>query len=241
MRGTMKKHIGLWAVTAGVLALPTLALASSGNANAARSVACSRATSSAERFICRKPDLAKAYAAIADSYATLRAKLDPATAAVLADDQKQFMAAGRKAYRHFSKKDRTAKMLVYLADRVEVLNAINPAAPEGFAGTWSRIGRRVDITPAEGGAFNVTVQAGEVFRGRWMCAAHGAGTVFNGVLTVKVADSPWVLLLDRQGQSLTVSAPGNPYAPHARPESDFCTKSNGSVSGRYLSATYSNH
>lgn len=213
---------------------------SAGAYGAGPSFSCTKAKSAAEKTICARPSLAALDVKIAQEYRALRAKLDPPSAAALADDQRWFVGA-RDAMAETPASMSPPDLDVVLKERAKFLGAIDSRPPEGFAGSWRNVAGGFDIEIKGDGTLSIEGNAAQPANGNWVCEYHGRGKAAGNLLEPATeemdADSKLVeadanasrLRLSREGALLkvkTTAAPGGDGNP-------FCGM-NGSFDGTYF-------
>lgn len=197
---------------------------------------CAKATSAAERAICKDDGMAASDAAIAVEYKKVQSALDPTAAAALAQDQRWFVQV-RDLIAEASDDVPPPDLGEELKDRLKLLRAINPHPAVDFVGSWHNVAGGFDITPGRNGKLKIAGNTAQPINGNWVCDFVGMAKASGGILIVKEehdeGDSQASSLrLTREGAALKVELVHAPSAPDATPP--YCGY-NGSFDGAYFS------
>ena len=199
----------------------TVAGAASAQPKSTASFDCRRAGTRAEKKICSSPALMKVDREIAERYAALRKKLDPASAKSLAADQRNFLQMRDTA--EFGRPDALTSAL---QSRSGFLNAINPGRV-GILGRWSNLFSTIEIAPASAGGTQYRVNAVDPVAARWVCEASGSLTA--------TGPARWTgTIADSAGKAITLSRVGTMLiVDDAQAGRDHCGL-NGGIAGSYF-------
>lgn len=215
-----------------------LCLAASGVAFAGTkpSFNCAKATSTAEKTICKNDGMAATDAAIAAEYKKLQAALDPKAVTALAQDQRWFVQV-RDLIAEASEDTSPPDLGAELKDRLKLMRAINPHPANEFIGSWINVAGGFDITAAPDGKLKVAGNAAQPINGNWVCDFTGTAKASGGILTVEEEhdegdDKISSLRLTREGAALKVELVPATNSPDETPP--YCGY-NGSFDGAYFS------
>jgi tetratricopeptide (TPR) repeat protein len=184
---------------------------------------CPSAQKAIEQLICHDPDLAKLDREVAQMYGDVLARLDPASADALRDDQRAFQLA-----RNNSPRLPDYDLGQTLQARAEMLRAIE-AAPRSFFGEWLSQNGRGIIRNKHGILVTFTVEPDCEFDGDGRESGK-ALLVFRGEKGHEAAN--WSLRVSRKGIAIVVREVRPRYSISAKPLA-YCGNG-GSVSGTYF-------
>lgn len=194
---------------------------------------CAKAASKVEKTICASAPLAKADADVDALYRERQRELDPATSALLAEDERYFLAARERVFGYgMGADDPPGFLLDVLKGRADFLRGLRVPSGDGVVGSWGDVAGIVKVMSSGSDRFSVDVNGNEPVTARWVCDAHGTGRLVDGVLEIAIEDDGSKLRLSRDGQTLKVQAVPPPNKTSWTP--GYCGL-NGSVEGRYFS------
>ncbi|RZF58642.1 hypothetical protein EWE75_24285, partial [Sphingomonas populi] len=144
---------------------------------------CAKAATKVEKTICGSPSLSRADADVATLYRQRRHELNPAAAALLANDQRYLLSSRERIF-GYGYTDSAELLGDVLAGRADFLRRLTVPSGEGLAGRWDNVTGGLTIAPVPGGKLEVRINTNEPVTARWVCDIQSIGRPVGGVLEI---------------------------------------------------------